>query len=269
MGSGGRFLVNENHSQQLTSLGSGYKTMNTLLNTGTTGSTGTDTGAQEQEIPMVAFEGYNSAVPPAEPKDMRIVKCLYQVSPKTGKPAGENSYLAIPDYINEQVIEDNIKELAPYLIGFLQGIEDKSIKEQHKNGVKRISASSFTLEKIIASLEASGAGSRLNKETINTWFDDTLANSLAKLFADKSGVAVETASAEELAKLQGITNTYKAKFGALAAPKPSMQKADITALMTVLDVTGAGEPLTGLSSRLYSKLDRMNQTEEELLVSLY
>lgn len=218
---------------------------------------------------LVHFKEYDSQLSIPEVAGTRIVKCLYQVAKtgkNAGKKAGENAYIRIPsDHINEQVICDSIAELAPYVVSYLQDKEDMIIKEAHRKGQLNFHTSGLSLAAIIEYLEENETSGRLNKEMIEAWFTQVIADNLADLFAQKLGLHADS-SEQELVKLQTVIHAYKTKLASLASPKVSFKPEDCAALIGVIskaDVDGSV-----LGKRFIKKLETMMNKEEDCLMSL-
>jgi hypothetical protein len=215
------------------------------------------------------YKPYDSQLPIAEIEGTRIVKCLYQVS-KTGANAGkkvaENSFVRIPTkHISEEMIVARIAELTPYVLSYLQSIEDSIIKEEHKSGLLNLYVDGLSIDKIIEALEASEAGARLTKDKVNEWFTLEVRDNLVLLFSDKMGLG-DNPSEQELDKLGNIIAAYRKKFESLAGGKSAIKEEDCIAMIAVIKSCEADKSIIG--SRFIAKLDKLAKKEEELLFTL-
>lgn len=206
------------------------------------------------------FAAYDPQLPITVDKTERVVKCLYKETKDkvTGKikKAGINSYIKVPTaHLNTEVVQKELVTLLPILIQYLQTEEDKIIKEAHRTGSIGFGASYFSLNKVIEFIETETQGARLNSEQIHTWFEEDVEELLMVAFAEKSGVSIANPTEAELAKLQLISEAYKAKFGSLASGKTHYRKEDVELLQKVLDITGATKGVIG--AKLYSRLEGM------------
>jgi hypothetical protein len=209
---------------------------------------------------------YDSQLPLADIAGTRIVKCLYQVNKKTGKKAAENTYYRIPcKHLTEELIVERIAELSPYVLAWMQEVEDKEIKGYHSQGGIDYHVDGLSIDKIIEALEASEQGARLNKEKIEAWFVAEVQDSLAVAFAEKLGLN-EQSSEEQLSKLEMVLNAYKAKFASLASGKTFIKEADCIAMVAVITKAAAQDSLLG--ARFIKRLGSMKKKEDELLLSL-
>jgi len=233
-------------------------TMNTL-------DTSTDTASETPEI--YKFRSYDNQLTISVEEGQRVVKCLYKTNPKTGKAAGINSYILIPEsHLGEDVMVENAAKLAPYVSAFFQSVEDKIIKENHQKGGKGFSDAYLSLDKILNHLDEAGQGNRLNKEKIETWFSSEMQEPLIAAFAKGLGMS-EVPTDTELEKLIDITSVYKAKFASLASGKTCYRKDEAELMQKALKVTSCND--TVLGSKFYARLESMkNTTSNDLLVSL-
>ena len=257
------------------------KMMDNLMNSSVSSvSSGLSNGLSAQTIERNAeleslgeslgeWKAYDSQLPIAEIAGTRIVKALYQVA-KTGankgKKAGNNSYVRIPTkHLNEEGIVSGVVELSPYILGWLQSVEDTVLKAQHKEGRLNVFCDSLSLESLMEYLEETSESGRLNKERINEWFTEELADTLTLKFAAKLGVAdINDATEAQLVKIQAVIMSYKLKFASLAGGKTFIKDEDCTAMITVINsCDDASETLLG--KRFITKLEKMMIKEESLL----
>ena len=213
------------------------------------------------------FKPYDPQLSVPVADGQRVVKCLYKTNMKTGKVAGENSYIIVPEaHLDESVIVENAALLAPYISAYLQSVEDGIIKEFHKGGGKGFNDTFLSLAKILEHLDSAGQGSRLNKEKIGNWFGSEVQDKLIVAFAAKLGITSEPTE-EETDKLVAITEVYKAKFESLASGKTCYKKEDAEVLQKALEVTETLD--TPLGARFYNRLESMKAVKaNDLLMSL-
>lgn len=193
----------------------------------------------------------------------RNVKCLYKTNAKTGKVAADNSQIRVEDNITEAVIVERIKELAPYLVGYLQGEQDKIVKRLHLAGMTVLSPKQYALDSVVAALEASGTSQRLNKEQIEAWFADTMYEPLLVAFADKMGI-VESPTAEQQTKLDTVLAVYRNKLGSLASGKTHYREEEADMLLKAIAVTGAED--SSIGARFVARLTKMKETTTDSLL---
>lgn len=216
-----------------------------------------------------AFFEYDSQLPLAEEAGNRVVKCLYQKitsGENKGKKKAENAYTRIPtSHLTEEVIVERVTEISPYILGWLQGMENEAVKKYHSEGGTQVFLGGLTFDALIERLEESEAGSRLNKEKIVAWYNEHLLDSLTSLFAEKMGLG-EHSSEAELMRLEQVLNAYRDKFSTLAGGKAFIKEADCQAMISV--ITSCGAESTIIGSRFVGRLTKMNAVKEDLLLSL-
>lgn len=245
--------------------------MNTLFNTSNNSITQNIQNASvTQNLKLGTFQPYDSQVPVPEFAETRIVKCLYQISSKSGERVRENVFVRIPtSHITEDLICNEITKLAPYVLTFLQDQEDLIVKAAHKNDETRIFTEYLTLAKVIEALELKEAGARLNKEKIELWFEAEIMSSLAELFASKLGLALDSEESqddEKVAKLEMILNAYKIKFCSLASGKTFVKEQDCESMIEIIRKCEAQN--SSIGSRFIAKLESMKMKKEDLLLAL-
>jgi len=212
------------------------------------------------------FKPYDSQLPIADIEGTRIVKMLYQVSPKTGKKLAENSYVRVScKHLTEEMILARISELTPYFLSYMQSIENQVVRDYHIRGLGRISTGNLSIDKIIDRLDASETSSRLSKDMIAKWFDADIAESLAELIASKLGID-ENSSDDQIGKLELVLGAYKIKFESLSNPKGYINEADCESLIGVIRKASAENSLLG--NRFIAKLESMSKKQDEILLSL-
>lgn len=227
-------------------------------------------GATDTMQDLYKFAPYDSQLPIEIGEGKRLVKCLYKENKKTGKKAGVNSYIIVPEsHLSESIMVENAVRLAPYVSAFMQEQEDKLIKEAHIKKTIGFSDTWLGLDKILESLDAAGQGNRLNKEKIEAWFNSDMQEPLIVAFASKMGIS-ETPTDAELNKLIEITEVYKAKFSSLASGKTVYKKDEAELLQRALEVTGLGaDSENSIGSKFYKRLEGMkNTTVNTLLAAL-
>lgn len=214
------------------------------------------------ELKLGQFLPYDSQLSIKDIDGTRIVKCLYQISAKSGDKVRENVYVRVPTkHITEEIVATEIAKLAGYVVTYLQEQESLAIKADHKAGATQVFTNFLTLEKVIEALEVKEAGARLNKEKIGEWFSAELADNLEILFSDKIG---EVDGAEE--KVAAVLNAYKLKFESLAGGKTFIKEQDCEAMVQIIKASEAEQSFIG--ARFIARLEGMRNKEEEVLMTL-
>lgn len=220
---------------------------------------------------MGEFKAYDSQLGASDIAGTRVVTCLYKATKdsKTGEliPAKwDNSYCRIPvAHLTEKAVIAAASELAPFVVAYLQGIEDAMIKDAHKAGQLRIYTDGLSLARLIEKLEESSNAGRLNKERIGQWFDSQVSEILAVKFAAKMGLD-ENSSEAQLAKLEAVLQAYKAKFESLAGGKAFIVESDCIAMINVIKSCELEDD--SLGSRFMVRLENMSKKDDDLLLAL-
>ena len=214
------------------------------------------------------FHAYNPAAVPDVPEGRRLVKCLYRAD-ADGNASKENAYIMAPDHITADAVIAHWDELQDYVVSYLQGVEDSWIKEDHKAGVTGLADIGFTMDKVIAALEAKGAGTRLNKEQVESWFDSKASDKILALVSASWGYPdnAEQLTEEQLLKLVAVGEAYKSKFAGLANPKANYLPEEAKRLRNALIKAELDD--SGLGARFAKRLEKMETASaDDLLAAL-
>jgi hypothetical protein len=239
--------------------------MNSSSANSSSGSSGSSVFADNG---MSKFQAYDSQMAIPEVEGTRIVKCLYKTMEGKEKTR-ESAFLRVPcDHLNIELISSRFAEIAPYVLEFLQSKEDELIKEEHKKGVDSFYIKKLSFDLILAHLENSETGGRLNKEVIVSWFKDNMETFLIEGFAQKMGIDIETCDDEvKLGKIAAIINAYKEKFISLSSGRTLLKAEDKAALIAIL-IKNEIAAKTVIGSRLLNKLEKMEDKTADLLALL-
>ncbi len=213
---------------------------------------------------------YDPKAPTSE-KGRRTIAVLYKVA-KTGKNAGikkgNNVCLLVPP-LSISEIENNIDKLMPHVLAMCEVEQNKIAKTLHISGGDDVlvSPTEISIDSIIRSLEAERVSTRLNKETVQSWFDTELADSLTILFADKLGLSDSLTQNEE-DKLNSLVGVYKTKFSNLASNVVTYQPAEAEKLMIAMDKCDIDMKNDIIAAKLGEKLDKMINPSLDALMDL-
>lgn len=217
---------------------------------------------------MMKFQAYDSQMAIPEVEGTRIVKCLYKTMEGKEKTR-ESAFLRVPcDHLNIDLISSRFAEIAPYVLEFLQSKEDELIKEEHKKGADSFYIKKLSFDLLLAHLENSETGGRLNKEMIVQWFSENMETFLIEGFATKMGIDIETCEdSVKLGKIAVIINAYKEKFISLSSGRTLLKAEDKAALIAIL-IKNEQAAKTVIGSRLLNKLEKMEDKTADLLALL-
>lgn len=185
----------------------------------------------------------------------RLAKVTYKTDKETGVKK-DSKAVSLPLVAVEE-ISSNLVALTPYIAEYLQGVQDKIVRERIDGGASSISAADVSVEGIIAHLEledtGSGTGGRLTKEIVGAWFDSEVSDSLALVLAEKLGVSSVPTDAES-AQILRVVDTFREKVAALAGGKTSYPAALASSIKKCIDLAPAGD---SIAVRFNARLDKM------------
>ena len=161
--------------------------------------------------------------------------------------------------ISTEAVVTNITALAPHVIGYLHGVQDKMIKEMIENGQKSITNESISIAGILDWLEVNNESGRITKETVGNWFDETISENLAVVLADKMGVSEVPTDAESNQIMKAVS-AFKEKIASLAGGKTSYEPKVAESLKKCLALAEEGD---ALKDRFVARLDKMIKEANE------
>lgn len=205
---------------------------------------------------LVRFAAYDPKTPTLPVLGGRVVPLCYKgkTVDKVFVPAKlANSCIEIP-LLDKVQIAANMESLMPHVVAYLETVQDSIAKELHAAKVGEVQESSFSIGAILTKLEATTSSNRMSKEDAEQWFDTTVADNLAVLFADKFGMS-DDPTEDEIDKLNSICAVYKKNLSALAGPKTSYKVEEAEMLKKVLELTDAKDSAIG--TRMFNRLDKM------------
>ncbi len=250
--------------------------MTTDTNTATATATDTNTAtfaertAIDDGKSLGVYFPYDSQLPIAEFEGTRVLTICYKQTAAMkakGIAAKGNVYTRLPiAHLTETAVVENAARLAPYVVAYLQGIENTFVSSYHKDGGINFHTDSLSLDRILNHLEESGSGGAMDTAAIREWFSEHLAESITTTLAGKLGTAVADLSEEQQAKIATILEGYLGAFVSLASGKTQMVEAQRARLRHALDITETANTLMG--KRFLARFDRMDAKEKEALGSL-
>lgn len=175
----------------------------------------------------------------------------------------DSKFVSLP-LIKEDEVKTNLPLIMPHVIEMLHKVQDKIIKEklESDNNVVSISNDLINMSSIIEYLNDSNDSGRLTKESVSTWFGETIEASLAVSLAEKLG-ASENPTKEQSDKIMAIVGEFKNKISGLAggktnyAPKVAMQLQKALAFAPEND---------SLAIRFNDRLQKMIEVKESDLL---
>ncbi len=216
------------------------------------------------------FFPYLSNATPSELPGLRTVVKTYKQSKAmkaSGTVAAPNVYVRIPTaHITVQTVTDSIAELAPYIVSYLQGLEDTTIQNYHAKGGLHVFISTLTLAKVLADLEDSGT-SGLNGEMITEWFTESVAPNLVVLLGSKLGQSdFELLTDDEQSKIKQVISSYLDSFISLASGKTILSEVARIKLAKCMQLTDSDT--TTLGTKFSARFAKMAEKEQEAAAAL-
>lgn len=166
--------------------------------------------------------------------------------------------VSLPMFKNEEVIA-SVTALAPMMIETLQGIQDKIVRERVDAGAASIAMDEINIAACIEYFESNNESGRLTKESVATWFDETISEQLAVTLAEKLGVS-EVPTDAESNKILAVVTAFKDKVSSLAGGKTSFEPKVCKSLVNALNLAPAGDVLAG---RFTARLNKMIEDAEK------
>lgn len=147
----------------------------------------------------------------------------------------------------------NIAALAPAVSEFLQGVQDKIVRERVDAGALHITMEEISIAGCIEWLESNSESGRLTKESVAAWFDEVITEPLAVTLAEKLGVS-SVPSDSESAKILAVVEAFKGKVSSLAGGKTSFEPKICKSLINALNLAPTGDVL---ATRFTARLNKM------------
>lgn len=166
----------------------------------------------------------------------------------------ESKAVSLP-VIEDTAISSNLAALLPHVRVMLNKVQDAIIREalDAGNNVLHITTEQVSIAACVEFLENSNESGRLTKETVATWFTDTIADVLMVTLADKLGVS-DTPSDAESKQIEAIVAGFKDKVSALAGGKTSYEPKLCESIKKCLALAPSDDIL---SARFTARLDKM------------
>lgn len=197
----------------------------------------------------------------------RLAKVTYKtITDKANALYGikrESKCVSLP-LITAKEVESNIIALTPHFIEFLQGIQDKIVRERVDAGAKHITMDEVSIAGCVEWLEANNESGRLTKESVAAWFQENIAESLAVVLAEKMGVS-EVPSDEESNKILAVVDAFKGKISALAGGKTTYEPKVCKSIITALELAPAGDALGNRFTARLTKMIEESKANDALL----
>lgn len=164
----------------------------------------------------------------------------------------ESKCVSLP-MVQESEVRKQVAVLAPYIVEYLQGVQDKIVRLRVDAGASSITSEEVSIAGCIEYLESNDESGRLTKESIGNWFDNNIAETLAVTLAERLGVS-EIPTDAESNKIMEVVSGFRDKVAALAGGKTSYEPKLCESLKRAVNMAPAGD---ALSVRFTARLDKM------------
>lgn len=158
----------------------------------------------------------------------------------------------------------NVASLAPAIVEYLYTVQDKIVREKVDNAATSIAMSDIDITACVEWLESNSESGRLTKETVASWFNETIAEPLAVVLADRLGVS-DTPTDAESNKILAVVDAFKGKVAALAGGKTAYEPKVCKSILSALELAPAGDVLATRFSNRLNKMIEEAKANEDLL----
>lgn len=181
---------------------------------------------------------------------------------KAGNKARESAAVSIPRAVLG--VEDYVV-LGDYINGWFHSVQDEIIREACVAGKSEITSEEIDIAHVKAYLTQQAAGERLTGDVIKEWFVAELQDSMLVAFAEKLEINAETATEEQVKKLEQMCAVYRDKFASMAGGRTMYDSATQKKLLRALELTDCTE---GIGAKLQAKLQAMTEVSVEEMLGL-
>lgn len=222
---------------------------------------------------MSVIDTLNHSVVAYDPKSskaftgQRLSKVTYKtVTDKESPLYGikrDSKCVSLPIFKSEEVVAQSAA-LAPYVIEYLQTVQDKIVRERIDAGATSISMQEISIAGCIEYLDSNSESGRLTKESVAAWFNETIAEPLAVVLADKLGVS-DTPTDAESNKILAVVDAFKGKVAALAGGKTAYEPKVCKSILNALELAPSGDVLATRFTNRLNKMIEEHKADEDLL----
>ena len=186
----------------------------------------------------------------------RLAKIRYKT---TAKQAAKfpSVCVSVPPLADSEIM-DNLPALKVHIRAMLEQAQDgviRSLYEAAGGNLTSVQDSDISVAACIGYLNAEAEGGRLTKETIESWFDSSLAEYVTALIAEKLGYSDDLTPEQEHTISRHVKG-YKDMYSALAGGKTMYQPNQIASLRKVLGLVDTDDLATKLDARLTGMLSK-------------
>lgn len=225
---------------------------------------------------MSVIDTLNHSVVAYDPKSskaftgQRLSKVTYKtVTDKDSPLCGikrDSKCVSLPIFKADEVISQ-AQALAPYVIEYLQGVQDKIVRERIDAGASSIAMEEISIAGCIEYLDSNNESGRLTKESVAAWFNEAIADALTVTLAERLGIS-EVPTEAESNKIIAVVEAFKGKIASLAGGKTAYEPKVCKSLLNALELAPSGDVLATRFTARLNKMISEHKSDDELLACL-
>jgi hypothetical protein len=172
----------------------------------------------------------------------------------------ESLAVSIPR-VTQDDVADVIDRLLPHVVGMVQDAQDTIVREWRiEHGREAIPETVFSVEEVIAYLDATAAGDRVNAEYLQAWFMEEYEQAAQAFIANAMSLDITPDNIPEVVTQK--TNVLRDMFAGWSSPKYS---PNIPKLRAMCRFAASVSELDGRMTALAAKCGAMLKKKEEEL----
>lgn len=189
----------------------------------------------------------------------RLVRLIAKGKSKSPN-LSESLCVSIP-VMTAEIVAEHIDSLLPYVVGMVQGVQDKIIRSVRvETGKSEIADSEFDIKAVLVYLAENGEGETLTAEFIREWFIEDYTDVIHQWIRNRPGCA-HLPSTEIDKKFAAITDVMT-QFA--SGSKARIAKPVLNMVLTIANDVECDPRLTQIALTAQKKLDAMNQVADAL-----
>jgi len=198
----------------------------------------------------------------------RLAKIILRGQVDAAGEAIKSKCVSIP-HISIDAVKAGIADgsLVPYVMEYLESIQDTVIKVAVLNGMSEIHSGIFSINACLEFLDSKSESTRLTKEVVQAFYSEKLAAALVSLCMASLGVSsIAELSPAKQGSLLKTTKSVEEDISKLAGGATLLPDASIGRIRRVIQTAISSGVLSSedsLLARLNGKLDAMEKKNEE------
>lgn len=165
------------------------------------------------------------------------------------------------------ITPEELQQMIPHCVALLEQAQNKIIREAIDNNKTTILGADITVAKCIEYLNEVGTGAesqRLTSESIASWYDATIADTVMLAVSEKLGIGDEPTQ-EQASKVEKICAHYKETLSKLASGSFKLGEDYVVLCKKVVSFAPEGD---AVAPKLLARLDKMVVKDEDMLLAL-